>query len=74
MTAANFSTTTYGYNDLHQLTNEATAFVYNLGGQMLVQVSYDGIFYWAHQDHLGSGHFLTALGGSVAYRGGVCPT
>jgi RHS repeat-associated protein len=31
------------------------------------------VFYWAHQDHLGSGHFLTALGGSVAYRGEYDP-
>ena len=49
------------------------AYVYNPGGQMLAQLSYNGVFYWAHKDHLGSGHFLTALGGSVAYRGEYDP-
>jgi RHS repeat-associated protein len=49
------------------------AYVYNPGGQMLAMQSYNGVFYWAHQDHLGSGHFLTTLGGGVAYRGEYDP-
>jgi RHS repeat-associated protein len=31
------------------------------------------VFYWVHQNHLGSGHFLTTQSGNVAYRGEYDP-
>jgi len=50
------------------------AYVYGPGGgQILAQQSYDGLFYWVHTDHLGSGRKLTNTSGAVAYRGEFDP-
>ncbi|MGH9766052.1 MAG: RHS repeat domain-containing protein [Blastocatellia bacterium] len=43
------------------------------GGQMIAMQSYDGGFYWAHTDHLGSGRKLTNTSGTVVYRGEFDP-
>ncbi|MDX2029027.1 MAG: RHS repeat-associated core domain-containing protein, partial [Blastocatellia bacterium] len=43
------------------------AYVY-AGGKLVAQRSYDGQFYWMHQDHLGSGRKMTDATGAVKYR------
>ena len=43
------------------------AYVY-AGGKLVAQRSYDGQFYWTHQDHLGSGRKMTDATGAVKYR------
>jgi RHS repeat-associated protein len=49
------------------------AYVYGAGGQLLAQQSYDGQFYWAHRDYLGSGVRLTDASGTMIYRSVLDP-
>ena len=42
------------------------AYVYSSGGRLPALRSYDGQFYWAHTDHLGSGRMLTDTAGAWA--------
>jgi RHS repeat-associated protein len=45
------------------------AYVYDQGGRQVAQQSSDGLFYWLHTDHLGSGRKVTDVSGNVVYRG-----
>jgi len=48
------------------------AYVY-MGKKLVAVQNYDGVFYWVHPDHLGSGHMLTRTDGSLDYRGEFDP-
>ena len=50
----------------------ARAYVY-AGGQAVACQGADGVFYWIHTDHLGSGRKLTNTSGAVVYRGEFDP-
>lgn len=45
----------------------------NVGKKLIAQQSYNGQFYWMHQDHLGSGRKMTDANGVVQYRGEFDP-